>query len=74
MRQKAIRLGLFASAAIFGLAVANGANAADVGKVAEECAGCHGKDGASTESDMRPATISNATFAFEVGIHKWRRS
>jgi len=52
MRQKAIRLGLFASAAIFGLAVANGANAADVGKVAEECAGCHGKDGASTESDV----------------------
>jgi len=34
------------------LSLATGAWAADVNKLAENCANCHGKDGASTESDV----------------------
>ncbi len=38
--------------ALLGFALAGGARAADVNAVLENCAGCHGKDGASTESDV----------------------
>ena len=52
MTRKIIGLGWLASAAVFGFFVATGARAADVNKLVEECAGCHGKDGASTESKV----------------------
>ena len=52
MRRKATSLGCLASAAVFGLLMATETGAADVNKVVEECAGCHGKDGASTESEV----------------------
>jgi sulfide dehydrogenase cytochrome subunit len=50
--QKTTRLALLASAGLFSLSLATGAWAADVNKLAENCANCHGKDGASTESDV----------------------
>lgn len=43
---------LVAGIGLFGLILATGAWAADVNKLAETCASCHGKDGASTESDV----------------------
>ena len=46
------RLILLACSAFFALALAGGAGAADVNTLLENCAGCHGKDGASTESDV----------------------
>lgn len=38
--------------ALFGLTLAASVSAADVAKLAESCANCHGKDGASTESSV----------------------
>jgi sulfide dehydrogenase cytochrome subunit len=52
MRQQATGFILLACSALVGLSLASGARAADVAKVAETCATCHGKDGASTESDV----------------------
>lgn len=43
---------LLAGSVLFGLAVATGASAVDVNKLAETCVSCHGKDGANTESDV----------------------
>ena len=43
---------LLAGSMLFGLAVATGAHAADVNKLAESCANCHGKDGANVENDV----------------------
>lgn len=43
---------LMAGSVLFGLAMTTGASAADANKLAETCAGCHGKDGANTESDV----------------------
>jgi sulfide dehydrogenase cytochrome subunit len=37
---------------LFGLAAASGVNAADLNKLVEGCASCHGKDGATNETDM----------------------
>ncbi|OGT00300.1 MAG: hypothetical protein A3F73_14195 [Gallionellales bacterium RIFCSPLOWO2_12_FULL_59_22] len=37
---------------LFGLTVASGAYAADVNKLAENCAGCHGADGANSDSHI----------------------
>jgi cytochrome subunit of sulfide dehydrogenase len=37
---------------LLGLAAIGGSAWADVGPLLENCAGCHGKDGASTESDV----------------------
>jgi cytochrome subunit of sulfide dehydrogenase len=37
---------------ILGTCVASGAWAADAGKLVEDCANCHGKDGASTNKDV----------------------
>lgn len=50
MKQK-MGYALLAGSLLFGLAVATGA-AADVNKLAENCANCHGKDGANTEGDV----------------------
>ena len=52
MKQKTTGLALLAGAGLFGLSLASGAWAADVNKLVENCTGCHGKDGASTESDV----------------------
>lgn len=43
---------LVAGIGLFGLVLATGAWAGDVNKLVEACASCHGKDGASTESDV----------------------
>lgn len=51
MKQK-IGYALLAGSMLFGLAVASGASAADVNKLAEGCASCHGKDGVNAESDV----------------------
>jgi sulfide dehydrogenase cytochrome subunit len=51
MTQKTTRFALLAGAGLFSLVLASGAWA-DANKLAENCAGCHGKDGASTESDV----------------------
>lgn len=51
MKQK-IAYVLLAGGMLFGLTVANGAAAADVNKLAEGCANCHGKDGANAEGDV----------------------
>jgi sulfide dehydrogenase cytochrome subunit len=52
MMQKSFRFALLAGAGLFGLSLATGAWAADLNKLVENCANCHGKDGASTESDV----------------------
>jgi sulfide dehydrogenase cytochrome subunit len=52
MKAMRTRPTLLASIALIGSALAGGAWAADVNALLEECAGCHGKDGASTESDI----------------------
>jgi len=46
------RFAVLAGAMLFGLTLATGASAADVAKLIENCTNCHGKDGASTESDV----------------------
>jgi len=51
MKQK-IGYVLLAGSMLFGVAAANGAAAADVNKLAENCASCHGKDGANADSDV----------------------
>ena len=51
MTQKATGFALLASAGLFSLSLATAAWAANLNKV-ENCANCHGKDGASTESDV----------------------
>jgi len=51
MTQKSTRFALLAGAGLFSLSLATAAWA-DVNKLAENCANCHGKDGASTESDV----------------------
>jgi sulfide dehydrogenase cytochrome subunit len=52
MTQKATRFALLAGAGLFSLSLTTGAWAADLNKLVENCANCHGKDGASTESDV----------------------
>ncbi len=51
MKRKNMGYALLAASAFFGLTLASGASA-DAGKLAESCVACHGKDGASTESDV----------------------
>ena len=51
MMHKTTRFVLLAGAGLFSLSLATGAWA-DANKLAEGCANCHGKDGASTESDV----------------------
>ena len=52
MRATGRRLSLLAYIALISSALAGTAWSADVNALLEECAGCHGKDGASTESDV----------------------
>lgn len=52
MTKKYIQCALSVCAALFGFSLMSGAWAIDVDKVAENCANCHGKAGASTETDM----------------------
>jgi sulfide dehydrogenase cytochrome subunit len=52
MKRKATVFVLLAGAGLFGLSLATGARAADVNKLVGTCAECHGKDGASHESDV----------------------
>ena len=52
MAEKYGRWTLLMSLAVIGFAFAGSAWAADVNTLVEDCAGCHGKDGASTESDV----------------------
>jgi cytochrome subunit of sulfide dehydrogenase len=52
MTKKYFEYTLLVSAALFGFSLMSGAWAIDVEKLAETCANCHGKGGASTESDI----------------------
>src|SRR3990172_8076628 len=52
MTRQTTRIALLAGAGLFSLSLASGAWGADVNKLVEGCANCHGKDGASTESDV----------------------
>jgi len=61
MTQKTTRFALLAGAGLFSLSLAS-AVWADANKLAENCAGCHGKDGASTESDVPIIGGYSATF------------
>ncbi len=51
-QKKNVGIALLATSALFSLTVATSVFAADVGKLAESCATCHGKDGASAEADV----------------------
>lgn len=50
--QRVTGLAIAAGAALFSLTLATAAVAADVNKLVENCANCHGKNGVSTESDV----------------------
>ena len=52
MNKKHTGYTLLACSALFSLALATGAWAADANKLVENCTSCHGKGGASTESDV----------------------
>lgn len=52
MTKKYIEYTLLVCAALFGFSLMSGAWAIDVDKLVETCANCHGKGGASTESDI----------------------
>jgi sulfide dehydrogenase cytochrome subunit len=52
MTNRYIKISLLISVALFSCSPMQSAWAIDVNKVAENCANCHGKAGASTESDM----------------------
>ena len=62
MMQKATGFTLLACSALFGFSLASGADAADVAKLTETCANCHGKDGVSTESEV--PTIGGVSAAY----------
>ena len=49
---KFYRRNLLFTAVIIGMSLAGYASAADITKLEEACTSCHGKDGASTESDI----------------------
>jgi cytochrome subunit of sulfide dehydrogenase len=53
---------VLASLAVAGLGIGETATAADVAKIAEDCAACHGKDGASTEPDVPIIGGMSATY------------
>jgi sulfide dehydrogenase cytochrome subunit len=52
MAQKHGRLTLLIRSVLIGLAFIGSAGAADVNTLVEDCASCHGKDGASSDSDV----------------------
>jgi sulfide dehydrogenase cytochrome subunit len=49
---KSYRRSLLVTAVILGMTFTGIANAADIAKLEETCSSCHGKDGASTESEV----------------------
>src|SRR5690242_19814077 len=54
-----------------GLLLAGGAQAADLAKLTEQCATCHGKDGASTESDVPIIGGMSPTYLeINIGVYK----
>lgn len=62
------RFVVLAGTALFSLSLSAGAWAADVNKLVEDCANCHGKDGASTDKDVpiiggNSVTYLTGTFA-----------
>lgn len=66
--QRATGMALVAGTALLGLGLATGVLAADVNKLVEDCANCHGKDGASTDKDIpiiggNSAAYITSTFA-----------
>lgn len=65
MKRKNMGYALLATGALFSLTVATGATAADVGKLVEGCASCHGKDGASNENDV--PNIGGLSAEYSVG-------
>ncbi len=52
MNRKNVGYTLLAASVLLGLTAATGALAADANKLADSCVNCHGKNGASTESDV----------------------
>lgn len=52
MKSRNATLKLLAFAAVLGFSFSGAANSADIKKVTEVCASCHGKNGASTEHDV----------------------
>jgi sulfide dehydrogenase cytochrome subunit len=52
MKQKTAGYSIWICSALFSLAIATGAWAADIHKLVEDCTHCHGKGGASTEPDV----------------------
>lgn len=50
--KKIARLVWLSAVGLFSLSLASGTWAADVTKLVEDCANCHGKDGASTDKDV----------------------
>lgn len=72
MKRKNVGHALLVASALFGLTVASGASAADAGKLAESCVNCHGKDGASTESDV--PNIGGLSAEYSVGALKAYKS
>ncbi len=52
MKRKITGVVLLAGAGLLGLSLASGVRAADVNQLAENCANCHGKEGASHNSDI----------------------
>ena len=52
MKRKMINMKLFLSTGLLSACLMSGAWAADVAKLVEDCANCHGKDGASLDKDV----------------------
>ncbi|MEO8008143.1 MAG: c-type cytochrome, partial [Betaproteobacteria bacterium] len=71
MTQKSSRTALLACTVVFSFGLAGGVWAADVNKLVESCANCHGKDGASSESDVPTiAGFSSDTLASNLTAFK----
>ncbi len=72
MKSHRVGVGLLACAAI-ALSLAGGAWAADIAKLTEACATCHGKEGASTESDVPIIGGMSPTYLeINIGVYKKR--
>jgi sulfide dehydrogenase cytochrome subunit len=61
-KKTTIRFVVLAGTALFSLSLANGASAADINKLVENCANCHGKDGASTDKEVPIIGGNSATY------------
>jgi sulfide dehydrogenase cytochrome subunit len=58
-----------AGSLLLGMILVTGTSAADAGKLAEQCANCHGKDGVSTESDVPTIAGFSADYFSESLMH-----